>query len=250
MRHYADRIAVIDDLANRPHDCDILLDQNLYDQTQKRYINLVPPACRLFLGPQYALLRNEFYPVRAALPPRTGQIRSVLIFFGGSDLTNETEKTLTALQMLNLGGIRIDVVVGRNNRYIDRIRDICSAMPKTTLHCQTNNMAELMAAADVAIGAGGTTTWERCFLGLPSLTVIVADNQREVTEMAAKAGVTVNLGLSSHVTAKNIAQALQGALDDPGRMCRMSANAMKIMGTYAPPEQHPLVRQILEEKHA
>lgn len=92
LRPYTKEIFVIDDLANRRHDCDVLLDQNFYRHMQHRYDGLVPTTCRLLLGPQYALLREEFYRVRETMRVRDGSLRRILVFYGGSDLTSETER--------------------------------------------------------------------------------------------------------------------------------------------------------------
>ncbi|HAO19195.1 MAG TPA: UDP-2,4-diacetamido-2,4,6-trideoxy-beta-L-altropyranose hydrolase, partial [Desulfobacteraceae bacterium] len=111
IRPYVRQIMAIDDLANRPHDCDMLLDQNFYKNFQTRYNGLVPNHCRKLLGTRYALLRPEFKTLREKIKPRDGSIRRILIFFGGSDPSNETEKALNALRLLNRADIAADVVV-------------------------------------------------------------------------------------------------------------------------------------------
>jgi UDP-2,4-diacetamido-2,4,6-trideoxy-beta-L-altropyranose hydrolase len=179
LRPYIGNILVIDDLANRPHDCELLLDQNLYLGMEKRYSGLVPSTTRQLLGPRYALLRPEFRKARKTLRERDGIVRRILIFFGGVDPTGETEKSLLALQQLELTNISVKVVVGSNNPRTEIIQEKCSAIPYVSFHQQVSNMAELMEESDLALGAGGSTTWERCALGLPCLTIIVADNQRK-----------------------------------------------------------------------
>ena len=170
LRPLVQKIMAIDDLANRTHDCDLVLDQNFYLDLEDRYDRLVPTQCVKLLGPRYALLRPEFRQARKNLRERDGQVKRILVFFGGSDAGNETAKALEAIRLLNRPEIAVDVVVGGINPHRRQIEELCAGWPATTCHCQVNNMAELMAGADLAIGAGGTTTWERCCLGLPSVT--------------------------------------------------------------------------------
>ena len=105
MRSYCENIMVIDDLADRKHDCDVLLDQNYYHGKRGRYKNLVPPRCKNLLGPKYALLRQEFKEMRRNLKVREGIKKRIFIFFGGSDPTNETKKALLAIRSLDIENI-------------------------------------------------------------------------------------------------------------------------------------------------
>jgi UDP-2,4-diacetamido-2,4,6-trideoxy-beta-L-altropyranose hydrolase len=197
LRPLAQRIMAIDDIANRRHDCDVLLDQNLYDNAEQRYIGLVPTHCTMLLGPTYALLRPEFREARALLGERlirSGEVRRIMIFFGGSDPTNETAKAVHAVQMLNRPDIDVDVIVGIANPHRNEIEQLCAQTSNVHFYCQVPNMAEFMVKADLALGAGGSTTWERCCLGLPTIVVIIAENQVEMTEAGARRGVVWNAG--------------------------------------------------------
>ena len=205
IRPFVQKIFVIDDLANRRHDCDILLDQNFYRDMEKRYVGLVPPHCRLLLGPRHALLRREFYEARQTLRRRDGTLRRILVFYGGSDQTRETEKAIAALLQLQLAGVDVDVVVGGGNARREHIRRLCEEHGFLRYHLQVSNMAELMASADLALGAGGTTTWERCFLGLPTIVTAIAENQFEMCRDCAEAGLIYYLGRWDEVAAEDIA---------------------------------------------
>lgn len=209
LRPLTREIFVIDDLANRPHDCDILLDQNFYRDMEKRYIGLVPPTCRLLLGPRHALLRWEFYEARKTLRRRDGKLRRILVFYGGSDQTCETEKAAAALLQLALPGVEADVVVGGGNARQEHIRSLCEEHEFLHYHLQVSNMAELMASADLALGAGGTTTWERCFLGLPTIVTAIAENQFEICRDCAEAGLIYYLGKWDEVTQEDIAAGIK-----------------------------------------
>lgn len=233
LRPYVGRIFVIDDLANRAHDCDGLLDQNLHEDAARRYVGLVPPHCAVFIGPEYALLREEFCKARAKAGTRDGRVRRILVFFGGGDSTNETVKAFEALRLSGQQDIAVDVVVGSANPQREVVRTLCRQMPHVTYHCQVDNIAELMVSADLAIGAGGSTTWERCYLGLPALTIITAENQLDTTMALASAGATWNLGWFHEVDAGTLARAVADACSRPEVLREMSARATQLIGTDA-----------------
>lgn len=200
LRSYVKKIMVIDDLADRNHDCDILLDQNLYFDNVARYHGLVPKACKLLLGPQHAILREEFYEARKNMRLRSGKINNILVFFGGSDPTNETMKALQAISGLNRKDIVVNVIVGQSNPNKKEIEAFCNLHDNMKFFCQINNIAEFMNAADLAIGAGGSVTWERCFLGLPAIVIAIAENQIELSENCARKGIIVFMGCKQVAT--------------------------------------------------
>lgn len=179
LRQVSKKILVIDDIADREHNCDVLLDQNYYSDMNTRYAGKVPAHCHLLLGPRFALLRDEFRFLREKTKPRTGPIRRILVFFGGVDAENYTGRTIDALVSLRVKNVHIDVVIGAQHPNSESIREMCS-QHSFGYHVQTDRMAELMAAADLAIGAGGSATWERCCLGLPALVLSLAENQSEI----------------------------------------------------------------------
>ncbi|WP_019551936.1 UDP-2,4-diacetamido-2,4,6-trideoxy-beta-L-altropyranose hydrolase [Propionispira raffinosivorans] len=204
VRPYVKKIMVIDDLANRKHDCNILLDQNYYSDMKTRYNGLVSSACKMLLGPQYALLREEFYEARKKMRVRDGNIKNILVFFGGSDLTNETMKALKALTMFKLSGIQINVIVGKSNPHKGQVEVFCSQYNGIQYFCQVDNIAEFMNEADLAIGAGGTTTWERCFLGLPTIVIAIAENQITGSRFCGEKEVIYYAGFSNQITVQRL----------------------------------------------
>jgi UDP-2,4-diacetamido-2,4,6-trideoxy-beta-L-altropyranose hydrolase len=215
LRPYCKKIMVIDDLADRTHNCDLLLDQNFYENLASRYDGLAPSGCRKLLGPQYALLRPEFREARKNLRKRDGYVKRIMIFFGGSDPTNETAKALEAIRMLNRPDIAVDVVVGNFNRHRKVIEQMASDLPDCTCHFNVEDIAMLIAGADLAIGAGGTTVWERCMLGLPSLVTTVAENQERIISDMAESGYLLFVGRSETVSVDSIYHALEIALQSP-----------------------------------
>lgn len=188
LRKVAKSILVIDDIADRQHDCDALLDQNFYVDMDTRYAGKVPPHCQLLLGPRYALLRDEFRQLRERIKLRAGAVKRVLVFFGGVDVDNYTGRTVEALANIDIKGLHVDVVIGAQHPYRKQIESAC-AEHQFDCHVQTSHMAELMATADLAIGAGGSTVWERCCMGLPAFVICTADNQVKQVADAASEGL-------------------------------------------------------------
>lgn len=210
LRPHCREIMVIDDLANRRHDCDILLDQNFYLNKDVRYAGLVPEYCKMLLGPEHALLREEFYAEKKHLRKRDGTIKNILVFYGGSDLTNETEKAIEALVQLHDEGYSFtaDIITGVSNSRREKIEKICSKYHFLHYYCQVSNMAEFMNKADLMLGAGGSTTWERLYMELPALVTAVAENQIQGCEDCSQAGLIDYLGESEKVTVDVILNAL------------------------------------------
>ena len=218
MRPFADEIFVIDDLANRAHDCDILLDQNFSLDKETRYLGLVPKSCKLLLGPRHALLREEFHEAKKRLRKRDGILRNILVFYGGSDLTNETMKALHALCSFHetQPEITVEVIVGASNPHRQAVEAFCESSDIKAwirYHVQVDNIAAYMARADLMLGAGDSTTWERCFLELPAIVTTVAENQEKIAEDCAKAGYITYLGWSAEVAEADIASALRAATE-------------------------------------
>ncbi|MFZ4801948.1 MAG: UDP-2,4-diacetamido-2,4,6-trideoxy-beta-L-altropyranose hydrolase [Chlorobium sp.] len=188
LRQAAKRIFVIDDIADRQHDCDVLLDQNYYTDMDKRYVGKIPAHCLLLLGPRYALLRKEFFLLRQEVQPRIGPVKRILVFFGGVDAENYTSKTIDALASKRLNIIHVDVVIGKQHPFREEIEASC-AEHRFACHVQTSRISELMASADLGIGAGGSATWERCCMGLPTLVIATSDNQIKQVGDAASEGL-------------------------------------------------------------
>lgn len=193
--HYQ-KLMVIDDLADRAHCCDLLLDQNLGSQPE-HYAQLVPVHCRVLAGPTYALLRPEFAALRAYSLQRrqTSGFKHLLITMGGVDQPNATGQTLQALKNCPLPpDCRITVVMGLTAPWLEDVKALATQMPwPTEVLVNITDMAQRMAASDLAIGAAGSTSWERCCLGLPSVVVCLAANQREVIRMLEQAGISLVL---------------------------------------------------------
>jgi len=221
---------VIDDLANRTHDCDFILDQNYYVNMESRYDGLIPENCTKFLGPQYLLLRNEFYNVLQTPVKRTGTVNCILMFFGGSDATHETLKAIEALTKLKQKNIRVDVVVGQANSDHEMIQNLIESMPAVNYYYHIDNMAELMLKADLAVIAAGGSTWEACYLSLPVITIMTAENQFEAISSLGMQGVVWNLGWYYDVTSDDIAAAIETVCTSPEKLVEMGNGAKKLMG--------------------
>jgi UDP-2,4-diacetamido-2,4,6-trideoxy-beta-L-altropyranose hydrolase len=209
LRKFVKKIIVIDDLADKKHDCDMLIDQNLYEKMDERYENLVSTNCKKLLGPKYALLRSEFSDLRQKPIKNRIELQKILISFGGTDPSNETRKVLEALKILNLKNVQIDVVTTSVNPFKDEIKQLCSSMTGVNFHCDVDKIGALMSTSDLGIGAGGSTTWERCCLGLPSLVSVISEDQLECTKIMDKEGCIIYLGLSENLTIEDYVEKIK-----------------------------------------
>lgn len=229
LREISTKIMVIDDLADRKHDCDYLIDQNYIENYQNRYHSLVPSYCKTFLGPYFVLLREEFYIQGSELKIRSGPVKRILLFFGGSDETNETKKALGAFLELGRRDIQVDVVVGHANPNKKEIAYICKKYDFLHLYCQVNHMAELMYHSDLSIGAGGATTWERCYLGLPSIVLSIADNQVEICETLGRKQLIKYVGEKERVKQSFLTKQIKELIDNEEERNKMSILSYLLM---------------------
>ena len=196
------KIMVIDDLANRKHYCDFILDQNFYENLHNRYDPLILKSCKKFLGPRYALLKDDFSVQRKKLKNskyNTNKHKRCFIFYGGNDFENLTEMTFNIFCSELLKREYLDIVVGSKYKYIKRLSNKVMKRPRTSLHVQTNNMAKIMSKADYSICSGGVNTWERICLYIDSHVIISAENQREHILGLKKLGILKVIGYADHI---------------------------------------------------
>ena len=248
FRAFARHIFAIDDIANRAHSCELLLDQNLNDSPEARYRGLVPDSCDLMLGPTYALLRKEFAAAASVPRSRDGRIERILIFFGGTDASGETLKSCRAVAAAAGAHAVVDVIIGRTNDQRDAIVDFCQADPRFEAHLYVTNMAEMMRKADLAIGASGATAWERTFMGLPTLTIAVAQNQIAGAEALGASGAAKYLGTHDEVRARDISAALEELRADPGALLAMERKCAAVHGSTRTPGVDRVIAA-MERKH-
>ena len=205
------KIAVIDDLADRAQACDLLVDPG-YGREVGDYAALTPAGCQVLVGPRHALVRHAFAEA-ARRPPRplAAAVARVFVSFGLSDVEGVTARAVARLRPL-APHARFDVALASDAPSLAALRALASADAGLVLHPDARDIAGLMQAADVAVGAGGSATWERCALGLPTLAVIVAENQRAVLGRLADRGAVLCVDLAD--------PAFPDALDDAfHRLC-------------------------------
>jgi UDP-2,4-diacetamido-2,4,6-trideoxy-beta-L-altropyranose hydrolase len=225
VRSSARNVLVIDDLANRPYDCDLLLDQT-FGRTAADYADLIPASARVLAGSNYALLRPEFEQERGAALNRRKEesgTHRILISIGITDIGGSTSKIVDQV-LAEVARCGIDIVLGPDAPSIEHVRQLAEQNANIRLHVDTAQMAQLMRDADLAIGAAGTTSWERCCLGLPTIALVLAENQRPSAAALAKAGAVVAME-----RVEDVGPALRESLDRPERLQHMSAAAFPIV---------------------
>lgn len=212
LRPYSRRLMVIDDLADRMHDCDLLVDQNLVANLRSRYSGKLPENCCVLLGPRYAMLEPIYAELHRQAAPRHGAIRRMLVYLGGADIEDLTGKTISAFLTLGRNDVEMDVVVNPQSPYVESIRRQIAGVENVRLHMFLPSLSSLMSAADVSIGAGGITTWERCCLGVPSYVITLADNQTAGAMELDRLGVIRWLGNASDLSVRDLTKALSDML--------------------------------------
>jgi len=228
------RVLSIDDYGHAGHyAADLVLNQNIYAD-ESLYLSR-EPYTRLLLGTRYVLLRREFWPWRGWQREIPEIARKVLVTLGGSDPNNATLKVIQALWQVSVEGLEAVVVVGGSNPHFETLQSaICYSRFTIRLESNVTNMPELMAWADIAISAGGSTCWELVFMGLPAIILVLAENQRPVARGLEAAGAAINLGWHTDLTFTDIGQALNQMLVAPDRRAAIARRGQELVDAIGP----------------
>jgi UDP-2,4-diacetamido-2,4,6-trideoxy-beta-L-altropyranose hydrolase len=221
---------VIDDLAERPLDCDLLLNQNLAQHEKaQQYQSLISKACETLFGPRYALLSSNFRMLHESVQPHSGHVRRALIAMGGSDPGNSTALVVEAMSASQFQHIELDVIVGVNFAHREQIAELLSRRGNANLRGPLPSLVVAMAAADIAIGAGGTMSWERMCLGLPTIVISIAENQVSGCRALDSARVAIYAGSIDELTTPALITVLQTVLTDSALLREMSQRGLSIV---------------------
>ena len=185
------RVFVIDDLSNRKHLCDYLLDNGRISD-EDAYKKLIPTECVTFFGPKYSIIRNEFLKSN---PISVSFIKNVFVFFGGSDFNKETLRFIKDIQNIN-SDLYFHIVVSKGNSALDQIKNYSGKNFKIYID---PIVSEIMVKCDVYLGSGGSITWERMVLGLTGFVISVAPNQEEIAKNLSLKGLQIYLGSAREV---------------------------------------------------
>lgn len=203
-RQFADRLMAIDDLANRPHAVDVLLDQNFSAQAvDQAYAPWIGAECKAMLGPRFALLREQFHCAPIQIRP---QVKRVVVNFGGFDAARQVHAAMLALG--SFPELEVDFVAGLHNPDWDAMSGLVADRPHWRLHALVSDFFGLLQQADLFIGAGGGTTWERAALGVPTICVSVANNQALNAQLLAQSGGHLYLGPHSTLDRQRLIDAI------------------------------------------
>lgn len=234
LASYCERLLVIDDLANRPHQCDLLLDQTL-GRNKNDYHGLLQKPCQLLLGVDFAPIRSQFVRLAGSALERhqqTSQVKQILISLGGVDADNLSLRLLQLLSQLDTE-ISIDLLLGGNAPHQETIKDWIEANElMVNLHIGNTLIAPLMAAADLAIGAAGTSAWERSCMSLPSLLIILAENQKPGGMRLAQTGAVELLGLDELEQAERFLSKVRELMTNHQKRQQMSLAGAKLVNGY------------------
>ena len=226
VKPFVHKLIVIDDLSNRSHNCDLLIDQNLHTKVNGLYKGLIPSNCIKLIGPKFSMIRKKFRMLKKSVKPRTFPIKKILVSFGGSDIENQTPVALNSIKKMN-GKINVDVVVGKANKCKKTLKIFCNKNKHFTYYEQIDNIADLMLSSDLSIGSSGSTTWERCSLGLPAIVSISSNDQRDTANSLSKKKCVINLGDVKKVKESSYINAITNLKKNDLR--NMSKNSMSLV---------------------
>jgi UDP-2,4-diacetamido-2,4,6-trideoxy-beta-L-altropyranose hydrolase len=237
LKPYTQRMIVLDDLADRKHECDVLLDQHRLGASQQSvYAGYVPEKCQVLLGPKFALLRDEFIKAYESLKSKelllkVGAVQRILLFMtGGADLNHDTRWALKALESEVFHDLEVNVVIGSTHHDLIGIQKHITTLPHIHLHVDISNIADLMAASDLAIGSGGGALWERGALGLPSMVCAISENQKQGVSACVKAGMIYLISRKS--TPVQLREMLQDLIRDFERRKHLSLCSLSICSVF------------------
>lgn len=224
------RVFVIDDLADRQHDCDVLLDQT-FGRESLDYVALIPPKCEVLCGSQYALLRPDFAEIRPMSLARrnNSEIKRLLIAMGGMDKDNVTSLILKSIKAAKLAhDCNITILMGSSAPWLDNVIKVASSSHwKTEVKVGVANVASVMSESDLAIGAPGASSWERCCVGLPSILVVIANNQTKVAAELNAIGAACMIDRNKIQT--SLASQIDRFVSEPKALVDMSQNAARLV---------------------
>jgi len=215
MRAHCGSIMVIDDLADRAHDCDFLLDQNFVADFNKRYDSLIPETCGRMLGPEFALLHSDYSKFRSVTAFRESSIKRIMIYFGGADGANLSGMAISAIGVPVVPDLQIDVVISEKSPHWKKIKQQVSGDRRVSIHSDLETLAPLMSETDLVVGAGGATSWERCCLGVPAIVISLAGNQVALSRKLHNYGAIHYLGHKDSVSESILREAIGAFLRAP-----------------------------------
>jgi UDP-2,4-diacetamido-2,4,6-trideoxy-beta-L-altropyranose hydrolase len=220
------RLLLLDDYGHADHySADLVLNQNLH-ASERAYANR-ESYTRLLLGPRFVLLRDEFVKHGKLERKIANCARKILVTLGGSDPDNVSRDVLEILVAIT--EIEIIVVAGGSNPHLETLRRLISEMPAVTLVIDALDMPDLMEWADLAIAAGGTTSWELAFTGLPSLVITLADNQEAISAALDRAGLAIRLGKWETNAKARLVEVFSLLLSDVRRREEMSRTGRELV---------------------
>jgi len=221
-------IMVIDDLADRKHHCNILLDQNYVKSYDLRYKNLVPEKCKLLLGPNYALLNSIYFENKSMIKVFNRSQKKILVFFGGSDAQNLSLMAMDAVLDMSHKKIHCDVVISQSSKQYDDIIKKSDKSKCFRVHSNVPSLFELIKNADLAIGTGGVSLLERCSVGLPSIIITSADNQKESADALNEINAIKLIGHYNNIDKHDITSATQSLIFNEKELKKMSDSCKSV----------------------
>ncbi len=229
LRQTGCRLLVVDDYGHcEYYYADWVLNQNI-SACEESYSNRAL-GTRLLLGPRFTLLRREFMAKRGAVHVVPDKARKLLVTLGGADADNVTKKVIDALAGT---GLEVQVAVGGSNPHLSSLREAAQQASrgdtKVDLVVNSSGMPQLMAWADMAVAAGGSTSWELAYFGLPAVFIILASNQEQIARELERQGFGICIGDHSKLNLHALREALSRLAADPELRAAFAARGREIV---------------------
>jgi UDP-2,4-diacetamido-2,4,6-trideoxy-beta-L-altropyranose hydrolase len=221
------RIAVIDDLADRDLFADLLVDHNYHKNHREKYLGCVEPNTAILGGPRFALLGPSYAHAKPFSVRK--EVESIGIFMGGTDPSDLSSVVLRACrEFVGFTGV-IEIVATRSYAHVEKLNALAAKWPNTSISCDLPDLSDFFSRHDLQIGAGGGATWERCCVGVPTLLIIAADNQRAVLPALADMNVADVLEDSASFNEEMIAKSINALLRNYVRRSELNKQCRKIV---------------------
>tara|TARA_B100001564_G_C20640157_1_gene671726 strand:- start:182 stop:1237 length:1056 start_codon:yes stop_codon:yes gene_type:complete len=226
-RIFSKKVLVFDDLANRKHNCDFLIDLS-FNRKKIEYKKLVNKGCELFLGPEYSPFSKSFYKLRkSSIKRNRNPMKKILVSFGGSDQQNITSIVVSALAKIN-ENVSFFIVTNKLSSNYNLVKKVIKNKKNFFLVENCNDLSNYYSRSDLCIGAGGFSSWERCYLGLPTIVIKTAKNQDFICDELNNCGAIKYLGRKRDINANRIFREIE-YLRNNKILNKMSKSAKKVI---------------------
>ena len=232
LRKKGFKIIVIDDRPLKRHVADILISPNLYLNNSHPFANLTPETTRIFIGPSYFPLRQEFLGEKNWIPPKLEDQIVITSFFGSADPGGQSLIVAEAAREMRSLPIKFRVLAGAMNSSLSLLQKKYSSLQTLQIFSSQRKMSDFFLSSTLSIGSMGISAWERCILGIPTISTTQNAGQIEDALELEKLGGTIYLGKSDSLRVNKLLTAIDSLMKNTNRLELLSKNSLRVMANY------------------